>query len=138
MRSKIESLPRHMMSIYESLNSQCSSILHINRKIQSVAFINNKVRPLETLSRPGYVNPLPDNMTEMFFMQCVLQISMGRDFDEQYGPINYHVSERANMTMITFPMDNHVILLTASKDISPIHLAKKVVTVINDYRKKMS
>jgi hypothetical protein len=75
-------------------------------------------------------------MSEMFFMQCVLQVSMGRDFDEQYGPINYYISERDNLTMLTFPIDDHIILVTVNKNVSPISLARKIVNTINDHRKQ--
>ena len=70
----------------------------------------------------------------MFFMQCVLEISMGKDYDSEFGPVNYHLSERGNLTMITFPMRDHVVLVTTNKDTSPISLAKKIVTTINDYQ----
>lgn len=38
--------------------------------------------------------------------------------------------------MITFPMSDHVMLVTTTKDISPILLAKKILTTINDQRVK--
>jgi hypothetical protein len=69
-------------------------------------------------------------------MSCVLQVSMGRDFDENYGPINYHMSERANLTMITFPLDGNVVLVTINKNTSPISLARKTVDLINEHRKR--
>ena len=59
---------------------------------------------------------------------------MGKEYDSEYGPINYHLSERGNMTMITFPMRDNVILVTIKKDTSPISLAKKIVTIINGYQ----
>jgi len=67
-------------------------------------------------------------------MSCVLQVSMGRDFDENYGPINYHVSERKNLTMMTFPLDENVILVTTNKNISPVSLARNIVDLINEHR----
>lgn len=69
-------------------------------------------------------------------MSCVLQISMGRDFDENYGPINYHISERTNLTMITFPFDENVIITTTDKSINPISLARKFVDLTREYRKR--
>lgn len=89
-------------------------------------------------SRPGFVKKFPDHMNEHLLMQCVLQISMGRDFDEYYGPINYHISERANLTLLTFPVDESVILVMCNKNISPITLAKKVFCTIDEYRKQVS
>ena len=126
------------MSLYEFLNSLCSSILAINKNIQSVAVINNKGRVMEKISKPRFVEQFPDYLNELFCMHHVLQVSIGRDFDENYGPINYHVSERTNLTMITFPVDHNVILVTINKNTSPITLARKVVNVINEHKKQAS
>lgn len=113
----------------------CNHILEVNNNIQSVAAINKLGRPVDRSSRPKYNKQFPDKTSEILFMQCVLEISMGRDFDDQYGPINYHVSERANITMLTFPIEDHVILVTASKNVSPISLAKKIVSIIKEYKR---
>src|SRR5690242_17283912 len=90
------------------IDELCNSIIKINKNIQSVAIINKLGRPIEKVTRGDNLKPLPKPKDEMFFMQCVLEISMGKDFDSEYGPINYHLSERENLTMITFPMRDHV------------------------------
>ena len=123
------------MSIQIALESLCGSILSVNRNIQSVAVISNKGRAIEKMSRPKFTKQFPDYMNELFCMQCVLQVSMGRDFDENYGPINYPMSERTSFTTLTFPVDDNVILVTTNKNISPITLARKVVKIIDDHRK---
>ena len=112
----------------------CNSIMGINKNIQSVAIINKLGRPVEKITRDDGLKQLPQSKDEMFFMQCVLEISMGKDYDSEYGPINYHLSERENLTMITFPMRDHVVLVTTKKDTSPISLAKKIVTTINGHQ----
>jgi hypothetical protein len=112
----------------------CNSIMGINKNIQTVAIINKLGRPVERITRDDSLKQIPQDKNEMFFMQCALEISMGKDYDSEYGPINYHLSERGNLTMITFPMRDHVVLVTTKKDTSPISLAKKIVTTINDYQ----
>jgi len=112
----------------------CNSILGINNNIQSVAIINKLGRPVEKITRDDSLKQLPQGKDEMFFMQCVLEISMGKDYDSEFGPVNYHLSDRGDLTMITFPMRDHVVLVTTKKDTSPISLAKKIVTTINDYQ----
>lgn len=119
-----------------SLESMCDTILKLNKSIQSVAVINNRGRVMEKISRPQFAKQFPDHLNELFCMSCVLQVSMGRDFDENYGPINYHISERANLTMITFLLDENVILITTDKSTSPITLSRKIVYTINDHRKQ--
>jgi hypothetical protein len=99
--------------------------------------INKHGRPVEKISRPILAEQNQDNLNEMFFMQCVLQVSMGRDFDECYGPINYYISERANLTMLSFPLDDHVILVKANKNVSPIALARKIANMITGLRKQL-
>ncbi len=112
----------------------CNNILGVNNNIQYVAILNKFGRAVEKSSRPKYAEQLPDKISEMLFMQCVLEISMGRDFEEQYGSINYHMSERANVTMLTFPIEDHVILVAANKNASPILLAKKIVSILSEYK----
>jgi len=112
----------------------CNSIMGINNNIQSVAIINKLGRPVEKITRDDREKQLPQEKDEMLFMQCVLEISMGKDYDSEYGPINYHLSERGNLTMITFPMRDYVVLVTTNKNTSPISLAKKIVTIINGYQ----
>jgi hypothetical protein len=124
-----------MMQQYTSeFDRLCNNILEVNNNIQSVAVLNKFGRPVEKSSRPRYAEQFPDKTSEMLFMQCVLEISMARDFEEQYGSINYHMSERANVTMLTLPIEDHVILVTANKNISPILLVKKIVSIINEYK----
>lgn len=125
------------MFAYLNQNQLCSSILDINKNIQSVAIINKLGRALEKTSRPQYAKQFSDNMDEMLFMHCVLQVSLGTDFDEQFGTINYHISERTNMTMLTFPFDKDVILVTVNKKVSPISLARKISSLILNHRTRV-
>lgn len=120
--------------MYSELDTLCESISNLESNIQSVIVINKFGRPVERIGREENDKHFSYN-SEMFFMQCVLQISMGQDFDEQYGPINYHISERQNLIMLTFPIYDHVLLVTAKKNISPISLARKIICVIGSYRK---
>ena len=122
-----------MMLSYVLLESLCNSIIKLNRSIQSVAVINNRGRVMEKFSKTKFTKQFPNHLNELFCMSCVLQISMGKDFDENYGPINYHISERSNLAIITFPLDENVILITANKNISPITLARKIMDIISNH-----
>ena len=107
--------------------------MKLNKSIQSVAVINNHGRVMEKFSRAKFNKRFPNHLNELFCMSCILQISMGKDFDENYGPINYHISERSNLTIITFPLDENVVLITTNKSISPITLARKIIAVISNH-----
>ena len=108
------------------LGKLCDTILAINKNIQSAVIINKNGRAIEKKIRDGIVSQIPDHKNEMLLMQCALTISMGRDFDEDYGPVGYAVIGRENTSMFSFPVGELIILVTSSKDISPISLAKKI------------
>ena len=124
-----------MMSSYMPLELLCDSILKLNKSIQSVAIINNRGRVIEKISRFKFTRNFPNYLSELFCMSCVLQVSMGRDFDENYGPINYHISKRTNLTMITFPINENLILATIDKNTSPIMLSRRIIHLIDDHMK---
>ena len=124
-----------MMSSYMPLELLCDSILKLNKSIQSVAIINNRGRIIEKMSRFKFTRNFPNHLSELFCMSCVLQVSMGRDFDENYGPINYHISKRTNLTMITFPINENLILATIDKNTSPIMLSRRIIHLIDDHMK---
>ena len=123
------------MSLLEHLETMCGTILGIDKNVQSVAVINNKGRVMEKTSKPVFAEQFPNYLNELFCMHLVLQVSMGRDFDENYGPINYHLSERESFTTLTFPLYEDMLLVTTNKNTSTITLAKKIVCLINEYVK---
>ena len=122
-----------MSTIQKSLEAEklCSSILTVNKNIQSVTIINKNGRPIENMIRES-TDIIPYKENEMLLMQCALTISMGRDFDEYFGQIGYTFVARKNLSMFSFPIDNNVILVTSKADISPISIARKIMTAINE------
>jgi hypothetical protein len=111
----------------------CNNILDINNNIQSVSVINKHGRAIER--KTGEVEPqVTGQKIEMFFMQCVLTISMGRDFDVEFGEIGYVHVDRKNLSMFSFPLFDHIVLVTSKAAISPITLAKKISIVIKKYK----
>jgi len=109
----------------------CSSILSINKNIQSVTVINKNGRPIENMTKEDN-DIIPYKENEMLLMQCALTISMGRDFDEYFGQIWYTFVARKNLSLFSFPINNNVILVTSKSNISPIAIARKIMTVINE------
>ena len=120
-------------SLFE-LDKLCDTILAINKNIQSSVIINKNGRAIEQKVRDGSVSQIPDHKNEMLLMQCALTISMGRDFDEDYGPVGYAVVDRENTSMFSFPVGELIILVTSKKDISPISLAKKITDTIQEFK----
>ena len=112
----------------------CNSILDINTNIQSVSVINKHGRAIERKTSDDADTQVTGQKIEMFFMQCVLTISMGKDFDEEFGEIGYVHIDRKNLSMFSFPVLDHIVLVTSKAAISPISLAKKISDAIKRFK----
>ncbi len=55
-------------------------------------------------------------------MEHALELFMKKDLDDILGPLDYIVSKRKNIAIITVPVDNHLVLISAEPDtkIEPI------------------
>ena len=112
----------------------CDTILGINENIQSVSIINKHGRAVECKIQGDPNFQATEQKNEMFFMQCALTISMGRDFDEDFGEIGYIHTNRKNLSMFSFPLFDNIILVTSKATIGPISLARKIPAIIKRYR----
>ena len=112
----------------------CNSILDINTNIQTVSVINKHGRAIARKTNDDADPQVTGQKIEMFFMQCVLTISMGRDFDEEFGEIGYVHIDRKNLSMFSFPVLDHIVLVTSKAAISPISLAKKISDTIKRFK----
>ena len=112
------------------LDELCNSIIDINKNIQSVAVINKFGRTVTKISKPSFTKQFPDYLNELFCMCCTLQVSMCKDFDENYGPVNYNVCERKSITIISFQLQNGILLVTTDKNAFTISIAKKIFEII--------
>lgn len=109
----------------------CNDILRSNKNIHDVVIIDKHGRPFEKKSKTNLIN---EEKREMLFMERALEISMGRDFDDDFGKINYTFTERDNLSMFSFPMNEFIVLVTSKSNISPISVARKISSLLESYK----
>jgi len=109
------------------LDKLCKSIIDSNENIRSVEIIGKFGTTLEKLGDMENTLKLNDTYNE-----CLLDIALGKEFGEFYGPIRYHFSKNKSV-MFSFPFDENFVFVTTTKNISPIWLATKIARIINKY-----
>ena len=112
------------------LDQFCKSILNSDRNVRSVAVIDKKGRMLHNASLRSFVQPSLEKWNDIHYMECMFDISIGTKFDELYGPIRYHYSDKDNFMMFSFPYNKYVVIITSTKMISPIAFATKISKII--------
>jgi len=116
-----------------TLENLCKSILYTSENVQSVAVINKNGRAIEEKARDDSDLLMSDKKNEMYFMQCALQISMARDFDEEFGPVSFTITERENSKFVSIPSFPHIILAKIKKGIDNTVLINKIKKVIRSF-----
>jgi hypothetical protein len=70
---------------------------------------------------------------EMFSMELRLQSSMQSDFDSEFGPVSYTVTEREKskfVSILTFP---YIVLAIMKKNIDHIAVINKIKATIQNF-----
>ena len=110
-----------------SMRELCERILGFE-EIRSVGVIDKMGNIVSEGFRDNSVPFESDAKRRMLYMQMVLEITMGKEFDSSLGTLNYLVSDREKSLMISLPFYEYVIL------VSTLHKAQiqKIVSKIND------
>ena len=114
------------------LDILCGLILDSNERIILVAIIDQKGRVIENKMRDDRViKNLTDQKREMLFMESALQLSMIRDFDDEFGAMKYTYSTREKISFFTFSLHSYGIIVLSDPGENPLLLAAQVVEIIN-------
>lgn len=104
------------MSSTENLEISCQKVLHLP-KIRFVGVLNGMGNKIAGGFKEGVPSLLPDKENRMMYVQLMLEYMMRKDFDEKLGTIDYIVSRRSNVTMISIPTKEYLVLISAERDV---------------------
>ena len=105
----------------------CDEVLEID-DIQSISIINKMGRAVEKKSRNG-IEIVDGKKNEMLMMQSVLIMSMGRDFDEDFGEIEYVHMQRKNLSMLSLPLDGHIVFIASKTTLGLMRILKRLAVL---------
>lgn len=76
------------------------------------------------------LKPLEDDADmRKLYMELILRVSTRQEFDQTLGEVSYSASRRTKAVVISFPIDNKVLLVSANPDVSIDDTAKKVMKI---------
>lgn len=107
---------------YLQLESKCQELLK-DDAIRFVGIINNMGQLISGGFAEGVDLVETDEKRRMLYIQMALEIAMRKEFDDTLGKINYIATNRNKVLMITIPMVDHVILISAE----PTYAADQII-----------
>ena len=124
-----------MIQIYQLYERKCEKLLG-DEQLRFVGVINK----LGNLIAGGFRREIIPFETEaknrMMYMQMVLEVSMRKEFDDTLGEIDYIASKRKNALMISIPIDDELLLISASPDSIPEEIVSKAIRVFKNSRRR--
>lgn len=77
------------------------------------------------------MKPLEDDADmRKLYMELILRVSTRQEFDQSLGKVDYSASRRSKAVVMSFPIDNKVLLVSANTDVDIDATAKKVKKIV--------
>ncbi len=76
------------------------------------------------------LTPLEDEEDRRkMYMELVLRVTTRKDFDYGLGPVKYSASRREHVVVMSFPLDNAILMVSARSNVDLDQTAKKVMKI---------
>ena len=98
--------------------------------IRFAGFINLKGDLVESKIRKNIIPFENDEEQRQVFRELALRISTRRKFDYSMGAVKYSASRREKLVMISFPLKNFILLITAEPNVNIDRLAYKIIKIL--------
>lgn len=108
----------------------CEKVFELNDKIRSVRAINNKGKLVAGGMRNGLTALEDYKKDEMLFMELSLRVRMRHEFDAEFGPVEFSLSYRGKIILMSFPMEPNVLFVTTERQIDLNEIPFKILELI--------
>ncbi len=117
----------HEYSIYQQ---KCDLLLK-EEMIRFAGLINHMGRLVAGGFKEG-ISPLEDEAERRkMYMELALRVSMRMEFDYTLGPVKYSASRREKAVMMSFPLNNNVLLVSTEPSVDIEKFAQKVLKIVD-------
>ena len=122
-------MSKEKVNEYWIFEQKCKKILQED-EIRFAGIVNRMGRLVAGGFKEG-VRPLEDEEDRRkMYMELILRVSMRSEFDYSLGKVKYTASRREKAVVMSFPLDNNVLFISAEPDISIDKTANKILKLI--------
>ena len=118
------------ITCYEEL---CKEIKNLDSNIIFAGVISEMGRLIAGGPNDGITLIVDEKDHEMLFMEVALRIRMRREFNRQLGPVNFTISHRDKVVVMSIPFKNKMMYISAEKELD---LAKTPFTILEIIRRE--
>jgi len=100
-----------------NFDTLCDKIFELDDKIRSCRVINHKGKLVSGGMRKGLTALEDAKKDEMLFMELSLRVRMHHEFDAEFGPVEFSLSHRGKIILLSFPLGQYVLFVTTERQI---------------------
>ena len=115
----------------KNLDNACKKLSEED-KVRHVGVINELGRLVAGGFKEGVVPLLEDDKIRMVYMQMQLDFNMRQELDDTLGPIDYIASRRTKQLIISVPLGENLVLITAEPDADDKKIIKRAEELFDD------
>lgn len=119
----------HQNNVHESMEGLCYNVM----KIEGVRFaglISDQGKLYSGGFKEG-IKPYESNeKRQAMYMRFALESCFRNDFDDSLGDLQYTISQRKNVSIITMNVCSYVLLIFAEPNIDVLTLVNKIQTLL--------
>ena len=109
----------------------CKKVMNLDPLIRFAGLINPNGRLVAGGMKPGYETMEDPKDAEMLYMELVLRAKMRKEFDRAFGAVKFAMSLRDKLIVMSFPYDDHILMISTEKETDFAKLAFKILEIIN-------
>jgi hypothetical protein len=95
----------------------CKQVLELDEKIRSARMINGKGKLVAGGMRQGLASLEDAKKDEMLFMELSLRVRMRHEFDEEFGAVEFSLSYRGKVILMSFPLGENVLFVSTERQL---------------------
>ena len=101
-----------------------------NNEIRFVGFVDMKGDLIKGEFRHDAIPFENDEEQRKIFQELALRIATRKKFDYSMGRVKYSASRREKLVMMSFPLKNSILLITAEPNVNIDRLAYKIIQTL--------
>jgi hypothetical protein len=108
----------------------CERIIKLDRSIRFVGIVNNRGEVIEGGFKQG-VEPLLNGTDEQqMYIQSLSNLTMLQSYSDRLGAVRYSLTEHEKVALMTFPLGDGILCLSAMPKAKMDKIRDKVVKVL--------
>ena len=120
------------VDIPENQLSEKLDIILSEKEIRFAGFVDLKGNLVKSQFRERIVPFENDEEQQQIFRELALRISTRKKFDYSMGAVKYSASRREKLVMMSFPLKNSILLITAEPNVNIDRLAYKIIQILGE------